>query len=148
MGRGQVHVAREDVYIRRMSSPWRDLRGWHERLERLSGHHGDAWVPPIDVFETADRYVIAAELPGLVRDQIELAMEDSKLTIRGRRVETPGGPDVHYHQVERGHGAFARTFEFAEKIDVDQVTEDLTDGVLTVSLPKHAPPPTRKIEVR
>src|SRR5919106_261402 len=65
-------------------NPWRDLRGWQERLEQLTGHHGDAWVPPIDVFETADRYVIAAELPGLVRDQIELAMEDSKLTIRGR----------------------------------------------------------------
>jgi HSP20 family protein len=128
--------------------PWRDLRGWHERLERLTGHHGDAWAPPIDVFETVDRYVIAAELPGLVRDQIELAMDDSRLTIRGRRVEAPQGPDVHYHQVERGHGAFARTFEFAEKINVEQVTADLTDGVLTVSLPKIAPPPARKIEVR
>jgi len=129
-------------------NPWRDLRGWQERLERLAGPHGDAWAPPIDVFETSDRYVIAAELPGLVRDQIELAMEDSRLTIRGRRVEGSRGPDVHYQQVERGHGAFARTFEFADKIDVDRVSADLTDGVLTVSLPKRAPGPARKIEVR
>ena len=129
-------------------NPWRDLRGWHERLERLTGHHGDAWAPPIDVFETGDRYVIAAELPGLARDQIELAMEESRLTIRGRRIEAPRSSDVHYHQVERGHGAFARTFEFAEKIDIERVTADLTDGVLTVSLPKVTPPPARKIEVR
>lgn len=130
------------------SNPWRDLRGWHERLERLAGHHAEGWVPPIDVFETTDRYVVAAELPGLDRDQIELAMEDSRLTIRGRRIETAPGAEVHYHQVERGHGAFSRTFEFADKIDVEGVTADLTDGVLKVTLPKVAPPPPRKIEVR
>jgi HSP20 family protein len=129
-------------------NPWRDLRGWQERLERLTGHHGDAWAPPIDVYETADRYVVAAEVPGLSRDQIELAMEHSRLTIRGRRVEVPQGGDVHYHQVERGHGTFARTFEFTEKIDVEGVTADLTAGVLTVSLPKLDAPPARKIEVR
>ena len=130
------------------SNPWRDLRGWQERLERLAGHHGDSWVPPIDVYETADRYVIAAELPGLTREQIDLAMEDAKLTIRGRRLETALGADVHYHQVERGHGSFARTFEFAEKIDMERVTADLTDGVLIVSLPKIGAVPSRKIEVR
>ena len=129
-------------------NPWRDLRGWQDRLERLSGGHLDSWAPPIDVFETSDGYVIAAELPGLSRDQIELAMEDSRLTIRGRRTETPPSADAHYHQVERGHGAFSRTFEFADKIDADRVTADLTDGVLTVSLPKIAPPPSRKIEVQ
>jgi HSP20 family protein len=129
-------------------NPWRDLRGWQERLERLTGHQGDAWAPPIDVYETADRYVIAAEVPGLTREQVELAMEDSRLTIRGRRTETAPSGDVHYHQVERGHGAFARTFDFAERIDAERVTADLTDGVLTVSLPKVAPPPARKIDVR
>lgn len=129
-------------------NPWRDLRGWHERLERLAGHHADGWVPPIDVFETADRYVIAAELPGLDRNQIELAMEASRLTIRGQRVGGPSGTDVHYHQVERGHGSFSRTFEFADKVDAERVSADLTDGVLTVTLPKVPPPPVRKIEVR
>ena len=117
-------------------------------MERLSGGHLDSWAPPIDVFETADRYVIAAELPGIARDQIELAMEDSRLTIRGKRTETPPAADAHYHQVERGHGSFSRTFEFAEKIDAEQVTADLVDGILTVSLPKISPPPARKIEVQ
>ena len=128
-------------------NPWRDLRAWQERLERLSSHHPDSWTPAIDVYETADRYIVAAELPGLTRDQVELAMADSQLTIRGQRAEQ-SGRDVHYQQVERGHGAFARTFEFAEKIDADGITADLTDGVLTVTLPKVAPPAARKIEVR
>jgi HSP20 family molecular chaperone IbpA len=50
--------------------------------------------------------------------------------------------------VERGHGVFTRTFEFVSKIDVDAVSADLTNGVLTVTLPKAPQPPLRKIEVR
>jgi HSP20 family protein len=128
-------------------NPWRDLRAWQERLERLTAHHTDSWSPAIDVYETADRYVVAAELPGLTRDQIELAMADSQLTIRGTRVER-AAETVHYHQVERGHGAFSRTFEFGDKIDVDKVSADLANGVLTVTLPKIPPAPRRKIDVR
>ncbi|MBW8896213.1 MAG: Hsp20/alpha crystallin family protein, partial [Acidobacteria bacterium] len=61
--------------------PMRDLRVWHERLERLTDHRPDSWTPPIDVYETQDRYVVAAEVPGLAREHIDLAVEDSRLTI-------------------------------------------------------------------
>jgi HSP20 family protein len=128
-------------------NPWRDLRAWQERLERLTAHHAESWSPPIDVYETADRYVVAAELPGLTREQIELAMADSRLTIRGERVER-AAESIHYHQVERGHGAFSRTFEFSDKIDIENVSADLANGVLTVTLPKIPPAPRRKIDVR
>lgn len=130
--------------------PMRDLRVWQERLERLSAHHPDSWTPPIDVYETDDRYVIAAELPGLAREDVELALEDSRLTIRGQRTDrtAASGQIIHFHQVERGHGAFARMFEFGSKIATDAVQADLTNGVLTITLPKAAPPPPRKIEVR
>lgn len=132
--------------------PWdalHDLRAWQERLERLAAEPGTAWAPPVDVYETADRYVLTAEVPGLVRDQIELAVESNRLTIRGSRpAGTADGGQRHYHQVERGHGTFARTFEFADDIAVDQIAADLRDGILTVTLPKIAPPPPRRIAVR
>jgi HSP20 family protein len=131
--------------------PLRDLRAWQERLERLSAPNPEAWTPPVDVYETSERYVVAAELPGLTRDQIDLALEDTRLTIRGRRAEDPaadGQAVRHYHQVERGHGTFARTFEFAEKIATDQVAADLANGVLTITLPKLPAQPARRIEVR
>lgn len=128
----------------------RDLRVWQERIERLSAHHTEAWTPPIDVYETDDRYVVAAEVPGLARENIDLGLEDARLTIRGQRAEqtTPGSEVIHFHQIERGHGAFSRTFEFASRIDVDAVTADLTNGVLTITLPKALRQPARKIEVR
>jgi HSP20 family protein len=128
--------------------PLGDLRAWQERLERLARPHADSWAPPIDVYETEHAYVITAEVPGLTREQVELAVENSRLTIQGRREPRPSSGAIHFHQVERGHGAFRRTFEFAEKIDADSVTADLAAGVLTISIPKVPPPPARKIEVR
>jgi HSP20 family protein len=130
------------------SMPWdpmRDLEAWH----RLASPRLDSWAPPIDVYETADMFVVTAELPGLARDQIELAVEDHRLTIRGRRAErpasSPGG--VRFHQVERGRGPFARTFEFADRIDAEGVTAELASGVLTVQLPKATLAPARRIDV-
>jgi HSP20 family protein len=127
--------------------PLRDLRAWQERLERLAAQHGTAWAPPMDVYETEDRYVITAEVPGVSRDQIEIAVQDNRLRVRGARPAEPvdqGTP--HFHQVERGHGSFERTFQFAEAVLTDQISADLRDGVLTIALPKAASPP-RRIQV-
>jgi HSP20 family protein len=126
-----------------------ELRVLQQRLERLSAHHPEAWAPPIDVYETEKAFIVTAELPGLNRDQVELAFEDRRLTIRGHRSDRSASGDVlRFHQVERGHGSFARTFEFADKIDVEHVSADLADGVLTITLPKVPPAPARKIEVQ
>ena len=122
--------------------PLQDLRSWQERLERLSTPQTDSWTPPIDVYETAEHYVIAAEVPGLAREEIEIALEEFRLTLSGRRTtDSLGTPAARYHQVERGHGSFTRTFDFAAKIDVEAVTADLALGVLTVKLTKAPPPP-------
>jgi HSP20 family protein len=127
--------------------PW-DTRTWQDRLERLSSHSADAWAPAIDVYETAKAYVVTAEVPGVSREQIDLAFDESRLTLRGQRIDRRAADAVvHYHQVERSYGTFARTFEFADAIDASRATADLADGILTITLPKTAPPPPRRIEV-
>jgi HSP20 family protein len=126
-----------------------ELRAWHERLGRLAAPHPDSWTPAIDIYETPERYVVTAEVPGMTREQVTLELESSRLTLRGHRAASgaDGGDIVLYHQVERGHGAFQRTFEFAENISPEAVAADLTAGVLTILLPKRPPAPTRKIDV-
>lgn len=127
--------------------PLSDLRAWQQRLERLAAQHGSVWDPPIDVYETEDRYVVAAEVPGLAREQIDVAVHDNRLTIKGvRSAGSPESSTRHYHQIERGHGSFERTFQFADPVDQDRITADLRDGVLTIALPKAAAPP-RRIQV-
>jgi HSP20 family protein len=124
--------------------PLRDLRAWQERLERLAAQRGSAWDPPMDVYETPARYVVTAELPGLAREQVEIAVQDNRLTIRGVRPAAGAGSDAsHYHQIERAHGSFERTFEFVDAVDQDAISADLRHGVLTVTLPKVTTAPRR-----
>lgn len=113
--------------------PIRDLLAIHQRLDRFApGPAG--WVPPVDLAETTEAYVVTAELPGLQRDDLEIRFHEDHLTISGIRRER--GACEQYHRVERGHGAFSRTFHLPLPVDVDRVTADLRDGVLTVTCPK------------
>lgn len=129
--------------------PLRDLLALHEQLGHLVGTDAPGWTPPVDLFETPREFVLTAELPGLPRDQIEIHAEDTRITIRGARGAGPGReiPCEQYHRVERGHGRFSRSFTLPEAIDVEAVTADLKEGVLTVTMPKANERGARRIEV-
>jgi len=118
--------------------PLRDLLALHEQLGQLVGTDAPGWTPPADLYETPAEYVLTAELPGLSRDQIDIHAEETRITIRGARVSSPGReiPCEHFHRVERGHGRFSRAFALPEPIDMAAVSADLKDGVLTVTIPK------------
>jgi HSP20 family protein len=129
--------------------PFGDLLALHEQVGHLVGTDAPGWTPPVDLYETASAFVLTAELPGLTRDQIEIHAEDTRIVIRGARPAGPGKdvPCEQYHRVERGHGRFSRAFALPEPIDVDAITADLKDGVLTVTIPKSNDRGTRKIAV-
>jgi HSP20 family protein len=129
--------------------PLRDLLALHEQLGHLVGTDAPGWTPPVDLYETPAEFVLTAELPGLSREQIEIHAEEGRITIRGARVASAERdiPCEQYHRVERGHGSFSRGFALPEAIDVDAVTADLRDGVLTVTLPKAATRAARRIDV-
>jgi HSP20 family protein len=129
--------------------PLRDLLALHEQLGHLVGTDAPGWTPPVDLYETANEFVLTAELPGLSRDQVEIHVEDSRVIIRGARSGAASRdiPCEQYHRVERGHGSFSRGFSLPEPIDVDGVTADLKDGILTVTIPKSRDRATRRIDV-
>jgi len=130
--------------------PMRELTAWQERLGRLvSQQRAEPWSPAIDVYETPDKYVVVAELPGLTREQIDLALEQSRLTLRAHRATHLRAAEevLHFHQVERGYGGFVRTFEFSSAVDIDRVSADLARGVLSITLPKAPQPAARRVEV-
>jgi HSP20 family protein len=125
--------------------PIRDLLAIQQRLDRFApGPSG--WIPPIDVHETADEYVITAELPGLGRDDVQIKVTDGRVQISGQRRERDI-PCEQYHRVERGHGSFSRTFELPLPVDAERVGADLRDGVLIVICPKTTETAPRRIRV-
>jgi HSP20 family protein len=129
--------------------PLRDLLALHEQLGHLVGTDAPGWRPPVDLYETATEFVMTAELPGLTRDQIEIQAEDMRVIIRGARAAEPDRdiPCEQYHRVERGHGPFSRAFSLPERIDVDAISADLKDGILTVIIPKSGDRGARHISV-
>jgi HSP20 family protein len=129
--------------------PLRDLLALHEQLGHLVGTDAPGWTPPVDLYETPNEFVLTAELPGLAREQIDIHAEDSRIVIRGARgVDSSRDiPSEQYHRVERGHGRFSRAFSLPEPIAINEITADLKDGVLTVTIPKSRDRGTRRIDV-
>lgn len=125
--------------------PIRDLLAIQQRLDRFApGPSG--WMPPVDLHETPDQYVIIAEVPGLAREDVEIHVNEGQLTLSGTRRERTSACE-QYHRIERGHGTFTRSFRLPLPVDAARVTADLRDGILTVVCPKTAEAAARRIRI-
>ena len=125
--------------------PFRDLIRIQHGLERLAAHGPQGWAPAVDLCETTDAFVFTAELPGLTREQVRIDVHDNRLTLQGRREARVSC--YKYHQVERGHGEFMRTFLLPQPVNADAVKADLVDGLLTITVPKLPVEPPRRVAV-
>lgn len=133
-----------------------EVTGLLERLRKLgvsTGVLGDEFIPPVELREELDRYVLTAELPGVSLAMLEVAAGPSSITISGDKVKqippvTGTGEPVYPRgmQDERRYGRFTRTLALPGSILVDGVTASLAEGVLTVEMPKVAAP--KPVEIR
>lgn len=107
------------------------------------------WSPAVDISETAEAYVIKAELAGVKREDIKVTLDHGVLTLRGERKLEKEDKDEKHHRIERFHGTFARSFVLPEDADEADIKAEYAEGVLTLSLPKHAgkPSPRREISI-
>ncbi|MCX6552434.1 MAG: Hsp20/alpha crystallin family protein [Acidobacteria bacterium] len=126
--------------------PLHDLIALHERLNRLGVDDTPGWTPAVDLYETPDRFVLSLELPGLSREHVKIEVQQDALIVRGER-PVHREDAAHYHRVERGHGAFARSFALPHPVDVESVAAEFRDGVLTVVVPK-AVPQQRRVDIQ
>ena len=151
---------------------WRSLRTEMDRLfDRFSSGFGmpslrrmfDADLPPfrfetaltmpnpaIDVSEDADAYKLTAELPGMAESDIEVALTDDTLTIKGEKKEEKEKTEKNYYLSERSNGSFRRSFALPDGVDRDKIGAEFAKGVLTVTMPKaaEAKAEPKKIEVK
>ena len=109
-----------------------------------------AWIPLADVSETDDAYVVKAELPGVHKDQVNIQLQDRELVISGEIPEQEqdgqNGGGRRHHSTRRSGRFELRTYLPGE-VNADAVTAQLSDGVLTVTVPKSEAAKPRKIEV-
>jgi HSP20 family protein len=94
------------------------------------------WVPPMDIYEIDNNYILNAEIPGVERRDIRIEFSGLKFTIRGERRFEPVCSKESYHRLEGHRGRFHRTFSLPEPVDGNRIKLDLKGGVLHVVLPK------------
>jgi HSP20 family protein len=102
-------------------------------------------TPKIDISETETELKVEAELPGVDQKDVEVAVADNVLTIKGEKKAEKEEKKKDYHLVERSYGGFARQVTLPFAAEPDKAKASFKNGVLTVTLPK---PPEMKAKAR
>ena len=141
-------------------APFQELATMEDRMNRLfndvyTRQNADvmtrgAWAPPVDIYENGNHeLILKAELPAMTRDDIDITLENNTLTLRGEKKFAQDVKDEQYHHVERTYGSFSRSFALPTTVDVNKVSAEYKDGVLTIKLPfrEEAKPKQIKVDV-
>src|SRR3954452_11073082 len=105
------------------------------------------WMPAMDLVETADHFVLRADLPGLSEEDVSIELEDRVLTISGERKAEHELSKEGYHRVERAFGTFSRALTLPEGVDAEAVAATFDRGVLEVRIHKPEERKPRKVTI-
>ena len=104
----------------------------------------------MDIYENGSHeLVIKAELPAMMREDIDVRVENHTLTLRGEKKLDQDARQEQYHRVERRYGSFSRSFTLPATVDVGRINAEYKHGVLTIKLPfrEEAKPKQIKVDV-
>ena len=107
----------------------------------------DVFSPYVDIYEDEDGLVLVADMPGVPPDRVDVRVDNGSLTLRGDvpDLALEGGQPIY---AEYKTGDYERTFTISEAVDTERIEAAMSDGVLTLRLPKLARVKQRRIEVK
>ena len=142
-------------------TPFRELRELEHEMDRMFGltkwpvaERGTTgllegiWSPSVDVYQTDDKIVVKADVPGLDKKDFDIAVVDHHLTIKGERKHENEVKEENYHRTERVYGTFERSFELPATVDTEKIQAEYKDGVLELTLPKKEEAKPKQIAVK
>jgi HSP20 family protein len=116
-------------------------------FDSYSPEQKENWIPAVDILEKEGNLILRAELPGMNEKNIDLKLEGNTLTIKGERKIDKEDKKNNYHRVESFYGSFTRSFRLPETVDLDKISADYKNGVLTVTIPQRPEVRPREIPV-
>ncbi len=139
--------------------PFRDVAALQDRINRIfsesfggsreldddSAHYD--WRPPVDIYETADGFILKVELAGVEKEDVSVEVKDNVLTLKGERLLDPEIKDEQYYRKERAFGKFQRSFTLQESIKPEDVKASFKNGILTITVPRPAKEKTTQVTV-
>src|SRR5512133_3969987 len=97
---------------------------------------GASTFPFVNVYEDRNTLTLAAEMPGLSKEQVEITYADGTLTITGKRDATQSTASMTVLRRERSLGSFEKTIRIPVKVVSANISAKFTNGILTITLPK------------
>lgn len=130
-----------------MGNLWSNL---YQPLRGFGGKLADWFAPAADAAAGEGYYEINVELPGVAPEDVDVALHENVLTVKGEKRFTRTEEGRSYFFSERSYGAFERSFRLPSDADPEKITADFKDGVLTLLIAKAGPPSerSRRIEIR
>jgi HSP20 family protein len=105
------------------------------------------WVPPMDLVEAEDHFVLKADLPGLAEGDVNIEVQDGALTISGERKAEHEQHERGFYRIERAFGSFNRSLTLPDGVDADRIEASFSHGVLEVRIPKPEQRKPRRIAI-
>lgn len=102
----------------------------------------------VDVYDTGDEVVVEAELPGIAKNDIEVTVSGTTLTLKGEKKQESEVKEDDYTRSERSFGMVSRTVELPAEVRTDRATAKMTDGVLKIHLPKTEEAKQKTVKVK
>jgi HSP20 family protein len=124
--------------------PWALVNRFQKDVDRLfaapqtTATDSGAWLPPVDIHEEANQFVLNVDLPGVDPKAVEITSEQGVLTIRGQREDSRAKAREGHRRIERISGEFQRRFGLPDTADVQNIKAKAVHGVLEITIPKLA----------
>ncbi len=145
--------------------PWSTLRDLQSDLDRIfapgsarpgammrsgedNGETASNWLPAVDIREDEQNYVVHVDLPGVSPEEIDVAMDNGMLTIKGQRESEETESGANWKRMERVRGTFFRRFTLPDNVDAERIEARARNGVLEVTVPKRQEEPAKRIQVQ
>jgi HSP20 family protein len=123
---GDVERMFDDFFGRRWLRPF----AWERPMVEMPA------MPSVDVIDRDDEVVVRAEVPGYKKEDIEVSVSDSSLTIKGETKTEEKEEKGDYYRCEISRGAFSRTVRLPAEVDDSKAKASIKDGMLELTLPK------------
>ncbi len=123
------------------------MQAFQEEMNRAFGPSFRDY-PLLNVYREQDRTIVAAEIPGIRSEDLEISIHEETLVLKGFRPDELEGEGRQVHRRERPFGNFSRTLRLPFRIDPDRVNASCSNGVVRIELQRHPADLPRRIEVR
>ncbi len=137
--------------------PWGTMARLHRQIDQIfgdtfgapaaNGEDSVEWSPSVDIHEEPDKFVVAADLPGVESKDINITADNGVLTISGQRRSLQREQRKGYSRLERLEGTFLRRFTLPDNVKADDIRAQHTNGVLQVTIPKAQAPEPKRIAI-